>query len=241
MQALFELNPDLDRDALAAEFARAGRVQIRDVLTPATAEAVAGILERETPWGLAWGVGQEKPASLRAEALPGLPAVERARLGKQLSEAVAAGTFAFLYAHYPMLQAYLERWRPGHPLELLLEHINDQPLMELVRAVTGMPGLIKADAQATLYAAGHFLTLHDDARADEHRRCAYVLGFTRHWRPDWGGYLLFFDKDDDVAAGFRPRFNTLNLFAVPQRHNVTYVPPAAPQGRYAITGWFRDA
>jgi Rps23 Pro-64 3,4-dihydroxylase Tpa1-like proline 4-hydroxylase len=51
---------------------------------------------------------------------------------------------------------------------------------------------------------------------------------------------MFYDDDDDVIAGLRPRFNTLNLFAVPQRHNVTYVVPSAPARRLAITGWFRD-
>ena len=60
------------------------------------------------------------------------------------------------------------------------------------------------------------------------------------WRPEWGGYLNFYDEEGDVVAGFRPRFNALNIFAVPQKHNVTYVPPFSPVGRFAITGWFRD-
>ena len=46
--------------------------------------------------------------------------------------------------------------------------------------------------------------------------------------------------DADVIAGYRPRFNALHLFAVPQRHNVSFVPPFAAVARYAITGWFRD-
>ena len=60
------------------------------------------------------------------------------------------------------------------------------------------------------------------------------------WRPEWGGYLQFFDDEGDVVQAFRPRFNSLNLFAVPQPHAVSFVPPFAPLGRYAITGWFRD-
>jgi Rps23 Pro-64 3,4-dihydroxylase Tpa1-like proline 4-hydroxylase len=59
------------------------------------------------------------------------------------------------------------------------------------------------------------------------------------WRPDWGGYLQFLDEDGDIVAGYKPRFNALNLFRVPARHNVSYVPPFAPAGRFAITGWFR--
>jgi Rps23 Pro-64 3,4-dihydroxylase Tpa1-like proline 4-hydroxylase len=70
---------------------------------------------------------------------------------------------------------------------------------------------------------------------------AYVMNFcAEEWRPDWGGYLLFYDEDGDVVAGFKPRFNALNLFRVPQKHSVTYVAPFAPIARFAITGWFRD-
>ena len=43
-----------------------------------------------------------------------------------------------------------------------MEHINDQPLMDLVRTVTGIADLRKADAQATLYGPNHFLAMHDD-------------------------------------------------------------------------------
>ena len=164
----------------------------------------------------------------------------RAGLALQAGTAVRDGKFAFLYRQYPMVDAYLQQWDPGHPLDLLLEHINDQPLMDLVRAVTAIPDLRKADAQATLYAPGDFLSSHDDSKAGEGRRIAYVLGFASDWRIDWGGYLLFHDEEGDVVAGFKPRFNALNLFEVPQRHSVSYVPPFAPAGRLAITGWFRD-
>jgi Rps23 Pro-64 3,4-dihydroxylase Tpa1-like proline 4-hydroxylase len=104
-----------------------------------------------------------------------------------------------------------------------------------------MPGLIKADAQATAYTPGDFLSLHTDSHVAEGWRVAYVLNFAPpDWKPDWGGYLNFFDADGDVVAGWRPRFNALNLLKVPQPHNVSYVPPFAPAERIAITGWFRD-
>ena len=70
---------------------------------------------------------------------------------------------------------------------------------------------------------------------------AYVLNLAiDDWHPDWGGYLLFLDEEGDIAAGYRPRFNALNLFAVPQSHAVSYVPPFAPKVRLALTGWLSD-
>ncbi len=240
MVKLFELNAALDTAALRQTYDRDARIQIRDVLTTDTATTLQRVLERETPWGLAWTARDRKPVSHRAEALRTLTPADRARIGEEVGGAAGQGDFAFLYAQYPMLDAYLQKWNPGGPLDILLEHINDAPMLEMVRAVTGIPELCKADAQATLYAQGHFLTAHDDSHAVEGRRVAYVLNLATEWRPDWGGYLLFYDADGDVVAGFKPRFNTLNLFTVPQLHSVSYVPPFAPVGRFAVTGWFRD-
>jgi Rps23 Pro-64 3,4-dihydroxylase Tpa1-like proline 4-hydroxylase len=73
------------------------------------------------------------------------------------------------------------------------------------------------------------------------RRVAYVLNLTaQEWRPQWGGYLNFFDKNWDVELAIRPRFNSLNLLAVPQWHSVSEVTAIAPVARYAITGWGRN-
>lgn len=235
---LFQLNPDLDRKALAARFARDGRVQIRDLLTEETANTVHQILT-QTPWGLAVNP-QGQTRSIRAQELARMPQAERHALGATIAQTVRQGGYGFAYGQYPMVNAYLERWAPGSPHDLLLEHINDAPLMELVRAVAGDASLVKADAQATLFGPNQFLGLHIDSHVAEGWKLAYVMSFARDWRPDWGGYLLFYDEEGDVVAGFRPRFNAMNIFAVPQPHAVTYVPPFAPAGRFAITGWFRD-
>lgn len=237
---LFEINPGLDRAQLARAFGEHGRVQIKDVLTVRTADEIHHVLARGTSWGLAWRAGTEGPAHLRKRELAAMPPAGRAELARKAEAAAGRGDYAFSYAQYPLLDAYLEKWDEGSAHDLLLEHINDAPFLGLVREVTGVSTLIKADAQATLYAPGQFLAVHDDSHVAEGWRIAYVLSLARDWRPDWGGYLTFLDDDGDIVAGLRPRFNALNLFAVPQRHNVTYVPPFAPIGRYAITGWVRD-
>lgn len=237
---LFELDGTLDRDALAATFARERRVQIANVLTPASADNLHDVLSRDVDWGLGWQ-GDGVPGQIRGAALRALAPAARARLGETAMAAAAAGKFAFLYGRYPMIEAYLEGWDPGHPLDLLLEHINSEPMLDLVRRVSGIASLIKADAQATLYAPGHFLTGHSDEVDGEARQVAYVLSLARNWRPEWGGQLQFTDPDGELIAGYTPRFNALNLFAVPQQHHVTQVASFAPVGRFAVTGWFRDA
>jgi Rps23 Pro-64 3,4-dihydroxylase Tpa1-like proline 4-hydroxylase len=242
MKQLFEFNPALDRAALARRFTATGRVQIRDVLTPQTARELLHVLTKGTPWGMAIGAGEaEPPRSFTMEEArtpQGSQAVNAAALAAQ--EHTARGEYGFRFAHFPIVKAVQEGWDPGGAHEVLLEHLNAPEFLALVREVTGIPELVKADAQATLFAPGHYLGRHIDSHVAEGWEVAYVLSLAREdWHPDWGGYLLFLDEQGDVVEGFRPRFNALNLFKVPQSHLVSFVPPFAPLGRIAVTGWLR--
>lgn len=241
MAELFDLNPALDAAAIAATYRPAQRLQVRDLLTDQSARALHDVLARDTAWGLAWK-GQGAPTRLRREEIARLTPAQQQEMTAELTATMQDGEYGFLYSSYPTLTAYLERWEPGGAHETLLEGINDAPFLDFVRTVTGIPELVKADAQATLYAPNQFLALHDDEEAERGRRVAYVLSLcAEDWRQDWGGYLNFYDADGDVIAGYRPRFNALNLFTVPQAHNVTMVPWFAPAAaRFAVTGWFRD-
>jgi SM-20-related protein len=237
---LFTLNPALDRDALANAFASEGRVQVRDFLTDETAEEIHRILSAATPWGLAWQAGdRQPPQAIEAPALRQSPTVQRDAASATYG-AAASGDYAVQFARYPMVDAYVGKWNEGSPHDLLLEYINAPDFMGFVREVTGTTELVKADAQATLFAPGHFLGRHIDSHVAEGWSVAYVMNFAKDWKPDWGGYLNFFDDDGDIVAGYRPRFNAINMFKVPRAHAVSFVPPFAPVGRFAITGWFRD-
>jgi SM-20-related protein len=238
---LFTLNADLDRDALAQAFARDGRVQVRDLLTPETAEEIYRILAEATPWGIAWQAGdKEKPQAVEADELRSAPAARQRDIMQATYAAAAGGDYAFQFARYPILNAYLGKWNEGGHHDLLLEYINTPDFLDFIRHVTGIPAIVKGDAQATLFAPGQFLGLHIDSHVADGWIVAYVMSFTKDWKPDWGGYLNFFDEDGDIITGYRPRFNALNMFKVPRAHAVSFVPPFAPVGRFSITGWFRD-
>ena len=241
MAAFIELNPSLDVDALAASYSAAGRLQIGDVLTEASAEAIYAVLAARTPWGLAWQAGDDGPHLIRAETLAAMPAAEIAAITGKLQAAVRTKAYSFAYHSYPLVTAYLEQWTPGSPHERLLEELNAPPFLDLLRRVTGAATIRKADGQATLYAPGHYLSLHDDDEPERGRVVAYVFYVTREeWRPEWGGQLRFLSAGGDEEEAFRPRFNSLSLFRVPQLHDVSQVAAGAPIGRYAITGWGRD-
>ena len=146
MIPLFEISPDLDRVALAGTFARDGRVQIRDVPSARTALEIHRILASGTPWGISWQAGTEEPRHIRPEALPLMPRHEHEAIGAKVSAAMRADDYAFVYSAYPMLDAYKGKWDEGGVHDLLLEHVNDAPFLDLVREVAAMPDLVKADA-----------------------------------------------------------------------------------------------
>lgn len=110
-------------------------------------------------------------------------------------------------------------------------------MKELLGAIIGAQVGGFTDGQATAYGPGDFLTLHDDAVDGKNRLAAFVYGLTPGWRLDWGGLLLFHGERDRDAEALAPRFNTLDLFAVPRAHSVSLVSHAAAHRRYAITGW----
>ena len=231
----------IDRAAVRQSLAERRFAQIEQALKPAAAEALWDVLRHQTPYGLAWaGDGQPTGQYVRAEQLRSLSPDQKAAMGNAAARTAGRGAFAFLYGQYPLVESCREQWHPGHPLYGVLEAINGPASLDLARAVSGHDDIIRADAQATLYAGGHFLTEHDDLVESEGRRLAYVLNLAKDWKPDWGGYLNILDEQGNIVAGFMPRFNTLNLFLVPLRHNVSLVAPFAPVGRVAITGWFRN-
>jgi len=240
MTALFALNPALNSAAIRAALAENRLVQVEDFLDSESANQLFELVSQKTPFGLAWAGDGQHGTNIRAEALKTLPAPERERIGLAAGRAAASGQFGFLYGQYPLVEAYVNKWAPGHPSEQLLEELNGAPVLEFARAVSGHTDIVKADGQITLYAPGHFLTDHDDLVASEGRRLAFVLNLAPEWKPDWGGYLNFMDVKGNIAAGFMPRFNTMNLFQVPIRHNVSLVAPFAPMSRFAVTGWFRS-
>jgi Rps23 Pro-64 3,4-dihydroxylase Tpa1-like proline 4-hydroxylase len=234
------LNPALNPTTLANRYGARKRLQIPGILQLPAAERLHRCLTHETPWGVVYNDGG-RVVQVMAEQLRGLPQQEGARLVTGAIERAKTG-FQFLYHFYPMLSSYQAGRDPGLFLHEVLKALNAEPVLEFVRLVSGIATLAKADAQATLYAPGHFLTRHNDAAdAALKRRVAYVLSMTKDWHPDYGALLQFYDDQNGVTDVFVPRFNTLSLFTVPQMHAVSYTAPFAPIGRFAITGWFQDA
>lgn len=224
---------------LAASYAQNGCVRINGLFPDDVAQSIHHDLANKTPWHVVHADSEGSHLYYRPEDWAGLENKERQKILQNIMIQASEG-FSYFYACYPMIQNYLEQRDPEWPLHAMTEYLNSPEFHNFVKSITNEPGVNKIDGQATLYASGHFLNLHDDTGTDAERRVAYVMGFTKDWSPNWGGQLLMLDDNDDTQFGFSPSFNSLTLFKVPRKHMVTQVASFAKGGRYSITGWLRD-
>ncbi|MEO5577870.1 MAG: 2OG-Fe(II) oxygenase family protein [Sphingomicrobium sp.] len=160
-----------------------------------------------------------------------------------LDQAIYAGAskgFQYRYETIRVPDEQAERKRSSDPLAHLALELSGGAIRDLFRDITGESEIRFADAQATAFSPGDFLTGHDDRFAGKNRRAAYVLGLTPVWRIEWGGLLIVHGEDGEAARAYPPMMNLLTLFRVPLMHSVSEVTRAATYRRYSVTGWLRD-
>lgn len=233
------LRDTIDVDAHAATYAKDGVVQVHDLFTPEAADALATMMATSIQWRLVYADEHTGPTILTQAQIKQMGTQGQGALIQKIN-ALARKNIGFFYGIYPMIQAYVERWDPGHPIHTLTEFLNSPPFRELGAKIIGCPSVNKVDVQATSYGPGQFLTRHIDVGDKDERRCALTIGLSKQWEPDWGGLLMFLDKDMNIERGLLPRFNTLTLFRHTKVHTVSAVAPFAGAPRYSLAGWLRD-
>lgn len=179
-----------------------------------------------------------KVYNLTADHIDGISSEDRIALCDHI-DARARQSFQFVYNTFRIDEARDAGFCDPALLFHFLDFLNTPVFLDFARAVTGCRDIAFADAQATMFRGGHFLTQHTDDVKGKNRRAAYVFNFTPKWRADWGGILTFTDRDGHVVEGYTPTYNALNIFRVPQPHLVSYVTPFAGAARLSITGWLR--
>ncbi len=221
--------------SLAPSFRANRRLRVRPFLTDLSAARLHAELAASEAWKLVLN-GGDKTFEIDRAGQASLDFAQRAKIDAAVIEAARHG---FQYRYESIRVADDPAERGSSVLETFANFLNSPAAIAWFRRVTGIADIDYADAQATSYGPGHFLTEHDDDVTGKNRRAAYVLSLTPAWRVDWGGLLLFHDAGDAVA-GFAPGFNALTLFGVPQRHSVSAVATSAGAPRLSITGWLRS-
>jgi Rps23 Pro-64 3,4-dihydroxylase Tpa1-like proline 4-hydroxylase len=229
------INPALDAEALASCFQEKGRLQVADFFDADTAGYLYRLLEENRDWSLTYNEGQENFES-PLEAFQALPAQQKQRFMNSVYTRAADG-FQYLFNQYYISQAIELGEQPGHPMHAFHGFMNQPDTLDFMRRLTGQTDIRKADAYASWYAPGHFLTEHDDIHGTHDRVAALVFSMTKGWNRNWGGHLAFFDERGNIVEAYVPGFNTLNIFLIPQRHAVQFVSPFARARRTSYLSW----
>lgn len=222
--------------SIAAAYRR--RTHIPDFLRAPDAEAIHRALSDLPRWNTVTRSG-DRHLDLDAAGLAQLAPENQIRFENAVHDGARRG-FQYLFDNYPISDTYHAGTIVSDELARFFEFLNSPETIAFAREVTGISGIRFADAQATRYRPGHFLTEHDDAVDGKNRCAAFVLNLTRDWRADWGGLLMFIGENGHVEEAYTPKYNALNVFTVPQRHCVSVIAPFAPTVRLSITGWFRS-
>ncbi|MBL0925453.1 MAG: 2OG-Fe(II) oxygenase [Sphingomonadaceae bacterium] len=236
MKTTFALNPALDVPGMTRRFLTDGRLSIEDFLEPQAAEALHHALTAREDWVCVINAG-DKVFELGKTSLDSMSAEQHSELTARIYREARDG-FQFRFSSIRVPDSRDQRQVDHDIVHAFAEFMSSAAVLDLLQRVTGRTGLVFADAQATAYHPGDFLTGHDDDVEGKHRELAYVFGLTPHWRTEWGGLLLFHGEGGAVE-GFVPQFNCLNIFALPTLHSVSIVAPFAGEVRYSVTGWLR--
>lgn len=236
----FALDPGIDRPALRRAFQERRRATLAPFLSGDSAEALLAHLRQRTEWRLAIQAGGARFVEIESKDLESMSPAQCEALSRAAAPSEPAG-FRYLFDQIIAVGDKPENREPDSPLGRFAAFLSSAEVLDLVRDISGAGDIAFAEARATRYRPGHFLTIHDDRHEETRRRVAYTFGLSPVWRPEWGGLLMFHDRRGDVELGIVPRMNALNLFAVPQDHSVSAVAPFASEPRYSVTGWMRAA
>ena len=154
------LRPGIDVQASAAVFARLGRVHIPSVFPEDVAARVERALREETPWNRVFN-GADKHYDLGPEAWQAIPDAKRAEIVAAVQANGRTG-FAYFFENFPIADLYAAgRYRESY-LMRVYEFANSSEFLDFGRQLVGAADIALADAQATCYRPGDFLTCHDD-------------------------------------------------------------------------------
>jgi Rps23 Pro-64 3,4-dihydroxylase Tpa1-like proline 4-hydroxylase len=228
---------DPEQAALAETYARDGIVRIPGVLADDLAVELHNGLRERSDWIQVFNSG-DKLFELGRELRASLPAEKQAELDQAIYASARTG-FQYRYEAIRVPDSKSEREASADPLFAVAQELSTEPVLSILRRITGATDINYADAQGTAYSPGDFLTGHDDSFEGKNRRAAYVLSLTPVWRLEWGGLLVMHGQGDDPARAWMPEMNLMTIFNVGQMHSVSEVTRAAAYRRYSITGWLR--
>lgn len=221
------LSEHIDTYGYLSRFSSKGRIRLEGALSQQDADTTHHALEQQTPWELHL-VGGQGPEIINRRELSFLPETDIQNRLQEAAERAQTG-LSYLRLGYDLMEPL-----DGMALKPLADLVKSPVFARFCESLTGLSGLDLISLSATCYRPGDFFTRHTDTAA----RLCFEWGFTKDWRSDWGGQMLFHSPSGDIEGGIMPRLNDLALFAGDQPRSVASVAPYAGGPRFAISGRF---
>lgn len=231
------LNPALNPEDFSSAYANEKFVQIPDVFEADTAVAITNAFQ-QIPWRLCYYDPEQGTIQLTQDEIQKIGQQGMAERMQKVM-ALASRNHGYCYNTFHLTRG--ADATQNHPIHQLTDFLQSREFLDFGEKLIGHSRLTQVDAHATLYTRGSFLTRHVDEGFNHERRAAFTLSFCENWQTDWGGLLMFLDKQTtDVTSAWVPRFNTLTVFDGLKVHSVSPISAFAGAGRYSVAGWFRD-
>ena len=235
MSIELSIQPQHRAEKLSEPLQHRGRLQVPNFLAEHSALELYQLLQEHSHWYLTYNEGQQNYES-EESAFSALPTSQQQKFLNNIYSR-ARENFQYLFKQYYISQAVKLGENAGHPMHEIHDWVNSEEFLGFMRQLTKSPEATRSDSYASVYEPGHFLTMHDDSHADHDRVAAWIISMTPDWDENWGGYLTFYDEEGNVTEAFKPTFNTLNVFTIPQKHAVQLVAPFAGSLRTSYMGW----
>lgn len=212
------------------------RIHIPNILNPPTAKMLRARLTDAPNWTRSIHLHAGQDVDITMAELAAMTDAERIELEQSLVDS-STDSVKYMFDTVRITSELNAGREVAEPMRGIHDFVNGQAFLDFFTRLTGDDRVAFADVMATRYLPGHFATAHADDLPGHRRLYAYVLNLTPEWVADWGGVLTFLDADGHIAEGYVPRFNALNVFAVPQAHAVSVVSRLARAPRFSVTGW----
>ena len=222
------LNTAFDTAGYVSRFATKGRIRLEGAVSADDAETIHHALEQQTPWELQLMGKEGRPEVINRFELNRLPPADIQTRLTDAAERAQSG-LSWLRLGYTL-------YDKGSDIALgaLSDLIKSEEFAQFCGDLTGLSGLTLTELQAVCYRPGDFFTQHTDMGA----RLCFEWNFSKGWRADWGGQVLFHSPSGDIEGGILPRLNDLALYAGDQPRSIATVAPYAAGPRFSVIGRF---
>ncbi len=222
------LNTAFDTAGYTSRFTNKGRIRLEGAVSADDAETIHHALEQQTPWELQLMGKDGRPEVINRFELNRLPPADIQTRLTNAAERAQSG-LSWLRLGYTL-------YDKGSDIALapLADLIKSEAFAQFCGELAGLSGLTLTELQAVCYRPGDFFTQHTDMGA----RLCFEWNFSKDWRADWGGQVLFHSPSGDIEGGILPRLNDLALYAGDQPRSIATVAPYAAGPRFSVIGRF---